>query len=199
MSYLILVYPDVVGIGSESFVKTKEMLFQAEVFAVRRNFLVFWLTQNCFFVSAPLDVSLNVLPHTLSHRPVFSAVRSTTEDASHAAVHVDSCDTMGWQKAQSHAPPDDPETGDAYEYHRRERRSCAGQKIEHQSVHRRRNSSSASTYIRVYTSEADFHKPRMYGGSVQVWANAWDVFRRTPSRDGRGRRAAVDLFRGVFI
>ena len=26
-----------------------------------------------------------------------------------------------------------------------------------------------------------------------VWANAWDVFRRTPSRGGRGRRAAVDF------
>ena len=39
----------------------------------------------------------------------------------------------------------------------------------------------------------------MYGGSVRVWANAWDVFRRTPSRGGPGRRAAVDLFRGVFF
>ena len=57
----------------------------------------------------------------------------------------------------------------------------------------------ASIYIRVYTSEADFHKPGMYGGSMQVWANAWDVFRRTPPRGGRGRRAAVDLFRGVFF
>ena len=50
----------------------------------------------------------------------------------------------------------------------------------------------------MYTSEADFHNPGIYGGSVRVWANAWDVFRRTPSRGGRGSRAAVDLFRGVF-
>ena len=64
--------------------------------------------------------------------------------------------------------------------------------IEHQNVHRRRSSSSASIYIRVYTSEADFHKPGIYGGSVRVWANAWDVFRRTPSRGGRGRRVAVN-------
>ena len=51
----------------------------------------------------------------------------------------------------------------------------------------------------MYTSEGNFHKPGIYGGSVRVWANAWDVFRRTPSRGGRGRRAAVDLFRGVLF
>ena len=33
---------------------------------------------------------------------------------------------------------------------------------------------------------------------MRLWANVWDVFRRTPSRSGCGRRAAVDLFRGVF-
>ena len=37
-----------------------------------------------------------------------------------------------------------------------------------------------------------FHKPGIYG-SGQVWANAWDVFRRTPSRGGGGRRAAMDF------
>ena len=40
--------------------------------------------------------------------------------------------------------------------------------------------------------EADFHKPGIYG-SGRVWANAWDVFRRSPSRGGRGRRVAVDF------
>ena len=48
----------------------------------------------------------------------------------------------------------------------------------------------------------DFHKPGTYG-SVRVWANAWDVFRRAPSRGGRGRRVAVDYVvcfgRGVFF
>ena len=39
--------------------------------------------------------------------------------------------------------------------------------------------------------EADFHKPGIYR-SRRVWANAWDVFRRTPSRGGRGRRVAVN-------
>ena len=44
----------------------------------------------------------------------------------------------------------------------------------------------------MYTSEADFHKPGIYGGSVRVWAAPWDVF-RAPSRVGRGGRAAVDF------
>ena len=47
-----------------------------------------------------------------------------------------------------------------------------------------------------------FHKPGIYG-SVRVWANASDVFRRTPSRGVRGRRAAVDFVvcfgRGEFF
>ena len=47
----------------------------------------------------------------------------------------------------------------------------------------------------MYISEADFHKPGIYGGSVRVWATAWDVFRRAPSRVGRDRRVAV---RGVY-
>ena len=51
----------------------------------------------------------------------------------------------------------------------------------------------------MYASEADFHKPGIYGGRVRVWANEWDVFRCTPSRGGRGRRAAVDIFRAVFF
>ena len=33
--------------------------------------------------------------------------------------------------------------------------------------------------------------------SGRVWANAWDVFRRTPPRGGRGRRSCCG-FRGVF-
>ena len=40
--------------------------------------------------------------------------------------------------------------------------------------------------------EADLHEPGIYG-SGRVWANAWDVFRRTTSRGGRGRRATVDF------
>ena len=52
--------------------------------------------------------------------------------------------------------------------------------IKHQNVHRRRSSSScASIYVRVCTSEADFHKPEIYGGRVRVWATEWDVFHST--------------------
>ena len=32
---------------------------------------------------------------------------------------------------------------------------------------------------------------------MRVWATEWDVFHCTPSRGSRGRRAAVDIFRGV--
>ena len=34
----------------------------------------------------------------------------------------------------------------------------------------------------MYTSEADFHKPGIYGGRVRVWATELDVFQCTPSR-----------------
>ena len=40
--------------------------------------------------------------------------------------------------------------------------------------------------------EADFHKPGIYI-SGKVWAKARDVFRRTPSRGVRSRRADVDF------
>ena len=73
-------------------------------------------------------------------------------------------------------------------------------RIENQNVHRRRSSSSSeSIYIRVYTSEADSHKPGIYGVRVRAWVNECGVFYCTPSRGGRGRRGAVDIFRGVFL
>ena len=54
-------------------------------------------------------------------------------------------------------------------------------------------------YVRVCTSEADFHKPGIYG-RVRVWANEWDLFHcSTRSRGSRGRRAAVDTIRGVSL
>ena len=34
---------------------------------------------------------------------------------------------------------------------------------------------------------------------MQVWATEWDVFHCTPSRGGRGRRAAVDIFRSALF
>ena len=71
----------------------------------------------------------------------------------------------------------------------------ARKNTEHQNVDRWRSSnSSASVYILVYTSEADFHTPGIYGGRVRLWATEWDVFHCTPCQGGRGRRAAVDIF-----
>ena len=111
---------------------------------------------------------------------------------------------MRSRNAQCQAPPDNPETGDTYVYQQRKTKlRWPESSIEHQNVHRRRSSSSssssASIYVRVYTSEADFHKPGIYGVRVRVWATEWDVFHCTPSRGGRGRRAAVDIFRDVFF
>ena len=46
--------------------------------------------------------------------------------------------------------------------------------------------------------EADSHKPGIHG-SGRIWAKAWDVLRRTSSRGGRRRRAAVAVdFVNVF-
>ena len=52
---------------------------------------------------------------------------------------------------------------------------------------------AAAVRVCMYTSEADFNKPGIYGGSVRVWATAWDVFRRAQPRVGRGGRTAVDF------
>ena len=49
------------------------------------------------------------------------------------------------------------------------------------------------------TREADFHKPGIYGGRLRVWAAAWDMFHRAPSRVGRGGRAAVDFVVGFVL
>ena len=57
--------------------RIKKMLFQAGVFWVRRIFLVFRLARNRYFLSAPFDAGLNVMPHTASRRSLLSAVRSS--------------------------------------------------------------------------------------------------------------------------
>ena len=88
-----------------------------------------------------LNVILKGMPHT-AHRPLQEA--AAAEDASRAAVQVLSYDAMRSRKAQCQAPPDNPETGDTY-HSSRERRSCAGEKIEHQNVYKLHSSSSAGT------------------------------------------------------
>ena len=157
-------------------------------------------TKSFFCFRSILHVVLKVTPHTAHRRSLLSAARSSSSRryfARSSTVHVESSDTMRLRKAQCRAPPDSPETGNKYMYHSREsRRSCAGEKMEHQNEYNTRHSSSSAgmyvcMYVCMYTSEADFHKPGIYGGSVRVWATAWDVFRRAPSRVGRGVRVAV--------
>ena len=72
------------------------------------------------FCFAPLHIVFNFLPQTAHRRSLLQeAATAAAEDASRAAVHVDSCDTMRSRKAQCQAPPDNPETGDTYEYQHR--------------------------------------------------------------------------------
>ena len=125
-----------------------------------------------------------------AHRRSLLQEASAREDASRPAVHVDISDTMRLRKTQRHAPPYNTEIGDTY--NSRER-NCAGEKIDNQNVYKRESSSASK-----YTSGTDCYKSKIYG-NVRVWANAWDVFRRTPSRasrGGRGRPTGVDF---VFI
>ena len=83
------------------------------------------------------------MPHNAHRRSVLQ--EAAAEDASRSAVHVESSDTMRSRNAQCQAPPDNPETGDAY--HSRESRSYAGQKIEHQNEYKRHSGVSAGTYV----------------------------------------------------
>ena len=65
------------------------------------------------FFSVPLHVILKVMPYT-AHGGSLLKEAGAAEDASRAAVHVKSSDTMRSRKAQCQAPPDNPETGDTY-------------------------------------------------------------------------------------
>ena len=148
-------------------------------------------TKSFFCFRSRLHEILKVMPHTAHRRSVLSAGSSSSRRhlARSNTVHVESSDTIRSRKVQCQAPPDNPETGDTY--HSRESRSCAGEKIEHQNEYKRHI--AVPVRVCMYTSEVDLHKPGIYGGSVRVWATAWDVFRRAPSRVGRGGRAAVDF------
>ena len=142
----------------------------------------------------PLHITCNFESYAAHRTPPLSAVAARSSSIRRhltriSTVHVEPYDTMRSCKAQCKAPPDNHETGGTY--HSRESRSCAGEKIEHQNRFKKRHSSSSAGMYN--TSEADFHKPGIYGGSVRVWATVWDVFRRAPSRVGRGVLAAVDF------
>ena len=158
------------------------------------------MARNRYFVSAPFDAGLNVMPHTASRRSLLSAVRSSSSRRRlarsrarrvvwyHTLTESSMSSTTGQPRTRRYI---------RVSQQRKTKLRWPENSIEHQNVHRRRSSSSASIYIRVYTSETDFHKPEIYGGRVRVWANEWDVFHCTPSRGGRGRRDAVDIFCGV--
>ena len=161
------------------------------------------MARNRYFVSIPFDAGLNVVPHTASRRSLLSAVRSSSSRRRlarsstrqvlryHAVTESSMPSTTGQPRNRRYI---------RVSPQRKTKLRWPENSIEHQNVHRRRSSGrSASLYIRVYTSEADFHKPEIYGGRVRVWATEWDVLHCTPSRGGRGRRAAVDIFRGVFF
>ena len=108
----------------------------------------------------PLHIACNFESYAAHRTPPISAVccQKRQQHRRHLArsstVHVESTDTMRSRKAQCQAPPDRPETGNAYMYiysgvyHRRgSGRSCAGEKIEHQNEHKRRSSSSAGMHV----------------------------------------------------
>ena len=160
------------------------------------------MARNRYFVSAPFDAGLNVMLHTASRRSLLSAVRSSSRRLARSST----------RRVLRHHALTESSMSSATGQPRNRRYIRVSQQrkttlrwpencIEHQNVHRWRrisSSSSASMYIRVYTSEADFHKPEIYGGRVRVWATGWEVFHCAPSRGGRGRRAAVEIFRVFF-
>ena len=143
------------------------------------------MARNRHFVSAPFDAGLNVMPHTASRRSLLSAVRSSSSRRRlarstarrvllyHALTESSMSSTTGQPRNRRYI---------RVSQQRKTKLRWPENSIEHQNVHRRRSSSSsASMYIRVYTSEADFHIPEIYGGRMRVWATEWDVFHCTPS------------------
>ena len=142
------------------------------------------MAQNRYFVSVPLYVILKVMPLTAHRGSLLKA--GAAEDASRAAVHVEPSDTMCVRKAQCQAPPDNPETGDTYEVSR-ERKKLRWP--ESRAPKRIQAAQQQCEYVCIQARPISTNPG--YGGSVRVCANAWDVLRCTPSRGGRGRRAAV--------
>ena len=67
----------------------------------------------------PVSTLCRTLQAAAHCSPLYEA--AAAKDALRAAVHVESCDTMLSRKAQSQAPPDNPETGDTYGHQSKER------------------------------------------------------------------------------
>ena len=96
--------------------RTNKMLCQAGVLWVRRaaGFSGVLIGTKSLFCFRSIAWNLKVMPNT-AHRGSLLKEAGAAEDASRAAVHVESSDTMRSRKAQCQAPPDKPETRDTYE------------------------------------------------------------------------------------
>ena len=159
------------------------------------------MARNRYFVSAAFYASLNDKPHTASRRSLLSAVRSSSSRRLErsSARRVLRYHTLTQSSMSSTTGQPRNRRCIRVSQQRKTKLRWPENSIDHH-VHRRcSSSSSASICIRVYKSEADFHKPGIYGGRVRLWADEWVVFHCTPSRGGRCRRAAEDIFRGVFF
>ena len=108
----------------------------------------------------PLHIACNfyVMPHT-AHRGLLLSAARIGSISRHLArsntVHVESSHHLRSRKAQCQPPSGNPETGDTS--HSGERRSCDGEEIENQNEYKQ---------LFMHKSEADYHKPGIYGGSV---------------------------------
>ena len=129
--------------------KKKKNIFDVCVLDSAGLYRVRISTKSLLCFRSILRVILKVMPHTAhrSHSLLSAARRSSSRRhlARSSTAHVESSDIMRSRKAQCQAPPDNPETGDTY--HNRERRSCAGEKIEHLNEYKQHSSSSAGMYV----------------------------------------------------
>ena len=118
--------------------RTKEMFFQAGVFRMRRNFLVFRLARNRCFVSAPFDAGLNVMLHTvISSSSRRRLARSSTRQvlSYHGLMESSMSSTTGQPRHRRYI---------RVSQQRKTKLRWPENSIEHQNVHRRRSRSSSS-------------------------------------------------------
>ena len=158
------------------------------------------MARNRYFVSAPFDAGLNVMPHPASRRSLLSAVRSSSSRRRLAQQYTSSlvipC-AHGKLNVKHHRTTSKPVVHTSVQ--QRKKLRWPENSIEHQNVHRRRSSSSsAGIYIRVC-------KRGRFPQTRDLWRKSASMGYRvgrvhcTPSRGGRGRQAAVDVFRGCLL
>ena len=151
------------------------------------------------------SIAWNFEIYAAHRRSLLQEAAAAAEDASRAAVHVESSDTMRSRKAQCQAPPGNPETGDTITV---EKEAALARKVSTKTC----TSSTAAVHhppLRplpptrqslgrvVFTVCESCTRPISTNpGSMEAceyWLTRGTCFRRTPSRSGRGRRAAVDF------